>query len=346
MSRLRAWAYWLFDAPRALVSALDTVVSAGWQFGRAWVDRGRRVRGLGAAIDLVDGTVGDFFRHDGTTYAGAVAFYAAISLFPLLLLFVGVGGFILAGANGGTDETGALFDDVLRFLRVAVPYLGSDLDRDLRGLMALRTHFSVAGGATLLLSSSLVFRSLEISLARVFAWPDEDGAVRGPRNPVMSRVLFGAFATALLSVFLGVRYLMGAVLGLALQVDDDVYRWLARNFFGAGSWLRELTWNAVVVIAFMVVLAFFCRRHARPRMLFNVAGGLLFLVLWSAAGWAFDQYVGRFASLPSTYGPWAALIVIQLWIYYSAVVFMLASEFVKTLEWRFGARGGPRGAKV
>lgn len=346
MSRLRALAYSLLDAPRALVSAFDAVGSAAWQTGSNWVDRGRRVRGLGAAIDLVDGTVGDFFRHDGTTYAGAVAFYAAISLFPLLLLIVGVGGFILASANGGSDETGALFDDVLRFLRAAVPYLGSDLDRDLRGLMALRTHFSVAGGAALLLSSSLVFRSLEIALARVFAWPDEDGEVRGRvRNPVMSRVLYSAFVTALLSVFLGVRYLLGAVLGLAAQVDDDVYQWLARYFLGEGSWLRELVWNAVVVLAFMAVLTFFCRRHARPRLLFNAAGGLLFLILWSAAGWAFDQYVGRFAALPSTYGPWAALIVIQLWIYYSAVVFMLASEFVKTLEWRF-ERGGQRGAQA
>ncbi|MBN2361084.1 MAG: YihY/virulence factor BrkB family protein, partial [Deltaproteobacteria bacterium] len=326
--------------------SFDALMALVWRSGSALVDRGRRVRGLGLAIDLVDGTVGDFFRHDGTTYAGAVAFYAAISLFPMLLLFVGVGGFIVAGTEGGGEVTGELFDDVLRFLRAAVPYLGSDLDRDLRSLMALRTHFSLAGAGVLLLSSSLVFRSLEIALARVFAWPDEEGEIRGrPRNPVMSRVLFGAFSTALLSVFLGVRYLLGAVLGLAARVDENIYRWLSRIFLGEGSWLRELAWNAVVVLAFMAVLTFFCRRHARPRLLYNAAGGVLFLALWSAAGWAFDQYVGKFAALPSTYGPWAALILIQLWIYYSAVVFVLASEFVKALEWRFGVRGGGRGAK-
>ena len=56
--------------------------------------------------------------------------------------------------------------------------------------------------------------------------------------------------------------------------------------------------------------------------------------MWAAAGWAFDLYVGRFAALPDTYGPWAALVVVQLWVFYSALVFMIAAEFVKTLDRR------------
>jgi len=126
--------------------------------------------------------------------------------------------------------------------------------------------------------------------------------------------------------------LVGVLRGLASQADSEVAVRVGQIFLGEGSLTRSVLWSLVVVLSYMVVLGVFCRRRVRPRPLASLLGGLLFLALWSAAGWAFDLYVGRFAALPATYGPWAAWIVIQLWIYYSTVVFMLASEFVKTVE--------------
>ncbi len=290
------------------------------------------------SLDLLDGTLGDFVRHDGHVYAAAVAFYSSVSMFPFLLLMLSVGGTVLAGFSGGdATESSAAFQDLIIFLRTAVPYLGDDFDETLLALLERRAHFGLAGGAALLLTSSLVFRSLEFALARIFSWRE----VARPRNVILSKLLFGAFAMSALSIFLGVRYLLGAVRALAAQVDSSLAELLGSALLGEGSLLKTLLWDAVVVLSFMAVLTFFCRSRSRPRQLHSLLGGVLFLLLWGIAGRVFDIYVGRFASMPATYGPWAALIVIQLWIFYSAAVFMVAAEFVKTLERRRAVRGEP-----
>jgi len=305
---------------------------------RAGVERMREVRGLALAYDLVDATLGDFFRHDGHIYAAAVAFYSAVSLFPFLLLVVSVAGYVMGGV-GGEFEASALFTDLIQFLRTAVPYLGEDIEGTLRELLERRAQYGAAGAAALLLSASLVFRSLEFALARVFPWQaDEQAHASRPRNLITSKLVFGAFAMSLVIILLGFRYLLGFVRGLSTAADSPLVQFLGEVFLGEGSVVRLVLWYAVVVFAFMIVLASFLRRTARPRPLWALLGGCLFLTLWAAAGWAFDLYVGRFAALPTIYGPWAALIVIQLWIFYSAVVFIMACEFVEALQRHLGRR--------
>jgi len=304
----------------------------------AGLERAREVRGFGLVLDLLDGTVGDFIRHDGHIYAAAVAFYSAVSLFPFLLLLVSIAGYVFGGVGvGGEVEASALFTDLIQYLRTAVPYLGEDLEATLRELFARRARYGLAGAAALLLSASLVFRCLEFALARVFPWQlDETHGSNRPRNLITSKLVFGAFAMSLVTFFLGLRYMIGFVRGLSASFQSPLLSALGDLFMGEGSVARTLGWYAVVVLAFMVVLASFLQRKARPRPLFAFAGGCLFLALWAVAGWGFDLYLGRFASLPATYGPWAALIVIQLWIFYSALAFILACEFVEALQRHLG----------
>lgn len=293
----------------------------------AWLERPL----VEAAKEILDGTIGDFVRHDAHVYAAAVAFYASVSLFPFLLLAISLAGTVLAWTTHGADaESSAAFADFMTFLHAAVPYLGPDFEGTLLNLIERRASLGAAGGLALLTTSSMVFRSLEFSLARVFSWREKER----PRNVIISKILFGAFVMSVVIVFLGARYLMGALRGVVGRVDATVVQSIGLSFIGDEGLLRSLIWDLVVIIGFVVVLNFFCRSRTRPRWIYSFLGGALFLLLWAAAGWGFDLYVGRFASLPQTYGPWAALVVVQLWIFYSAVVFMIAAEFVKTLDRR------------
>ncbi|MFH1807371.1 MAG: YihY/virulence factor BrkB family protein [Pseudomonadota bacterium] len=288
-------------------------------------------------IDILDGTVGDFVRHDGHIYAAAVAFYASVSFIPFLLLVISLGSYVVTWVWGG-DETSAAYQDLIRFLRAAVPYLDTSLEAQLADLVDQRAHFGLAGAAALLTTSSLVFRSLEFALARVFSWRGAEDRKARPRNVVLSKLLFGGFVMAAVIMFVGGRYLLGTLRAMVGRVDSSLSGAVGLSFLRESTWMGELAWDLGVVLSFVMVLFFFTRSHTRPRGVHSVLGGVLFMLAWNAAGWAFDLYVGRFASLPLTYGPWATLILIQLWIFYSALVFMLSCEFVKTLERRQHAR--------
>ena len=52
--------------------------------------RVRRHPVLGEIYELIDATVGDYARDHGPIYAGALAFYAILSLIPMAILFGGI----------------------------------------------------------------------------------------------------------------------------------------------------------------------------------------------------------------------------------------------------------------
>ena len=61
-----------------------------------------------------------------------------------------------------------------------------------------------------------------------------------------------------------------------------------------------------------------------------VRGGFLAAALFQAAKFAIGWYIGRAAGA-AVYGAAAALVVLMLWIYFSAQVFLLGAEYAAAL---------------
>ena len=59
----------------------------------------------------------------------------------------------------------------------------------------------------------------------------------------------------------------------------------------------------------------------------------LFTLGKSLIGW----YIGS-SAVASSYGAAGALIVLLLWVYYSAQIFLLGAEFTKAFAYRHGSR--------
>jgi membrane protein len=78
---------------------------------------------------------------------------------------------------------------------------------------------------------------------------------------------------------------------------------------------RDLTWRNVAVGA------------AVTSLLFTIGKALI--------GW----YVGS-STIATSYGAAGALLVVLLWVYYSAQIFLLGAEFTWAYAHRFGSRAG------
>ena len=56
-------------------------------------------------------------------------------------------------------------------------------------------------------------------------------------------------------------------------------------------------------------------------------GVLLTLVLWSAGGWAFSIYIGKFATYSATYAGLAGAMAALIFLYLCAAMLILGAEY-------------------
>jgi membrane protein len=70
-------------------------------------------------------------------------------------------------------------------------------------------------------------------------------------------------------------------------------------------------------------------------------GGLVTACLFSVGKLLIGQYLGR-SSLSSAYGAAGSIMVLLLWIYYSAQIFLLGAEFTHVFTYAMGSRSKAR----
>jgi membrane protein len=306
------------------------------------VDRVRRHRVLGEIYEAVDGTFGDFARDHGPVYAGAVAFYALLSLIPLLVLVASAVGYALHAQGNQTAVDGAVQDVVAQLKRV-IPYIDKRFADDLRRIMSNRTGLGLVGLVALTLASSQVFRAVEFAFARIFArldYQEPDARAAMPRNVVASKLWFSAFTTALVVAVVGYRLLAGAVRHVASGLQGPFAKML-EDPFADGTAGGRVVEAFLVVAGFVVLVKVFTHRKVHLR--YAILGGGLFYASFQAAHAVYDVYLGEFTNMPALYGSFATLMIIVLWIYFAATLLIFSGNVVKYAQRR--ALVGPRWPK-
>lgn len=247
---------------------------------------------------------------DGASRRGAaIAFYATLSLAPFLLVLAAVAAFFLGADQARAyllHETGALVGSDAGALLDHMLNSGS---RGAKGIAALIGIVTTLAGAT------AGFAELQIALNGIFRVRDRQGW----RATVSSR------AWSLLLVI---------VSGLVLVASLALTAVVSRGFGLFGDAGRIVQWIALVAneavtlaiaaLLFGVVIKVLPDRFVPWRM--ALRGGVLAAILFQVAKVAIGWYIGRAAGA-AVYGAAAALVVLMLWIYFSAQVFLLGAEF-------------------
>ncbi len=306
-------------------------------------DRVRRHPVFGEIYEAIDGVFIDYGRDHSAMYAGALTFYAMLSLIPLTVLFASVFGFFMSA--GGDVDVGTALDEVVRQLRKVLPYLGASFAEDLRTVVEYRSRLGLVGFVALLWAASEVFRGVEFAMARIFARVDNhstpDHRRTNARSVIITKLLFGAVAGAVVIAYLLLR-LVGMLLR-EVRSTLDLPEWLAGLLgdpLGDGP-MGSVVTGCGIIFGFVVVVRVFSPHRVELR--FAVMGGFLFLVFFEAAHAVYDVYLHRITNVSGMYGSFATVIVLVLWIYYCAALLLLCCHAVKTAQRRFTV--GPRWPK-
>lgn len=255
------------------------------------------------------------------TMGAAIAYYTAFSIAPLLIIAIGVAGFVF-----GDEASAAVFTTLEGMLgregASAVQSMVEAASRRPRAGLAA----TIIGGVTLLIGATTVFGQLQTSLNLVWKVATKPSA--GWRALVRQRLLS-----------LG----MVAVIGFLLLVSMLASAGLSAT----GAWTQnalpggQLLWSAVNFVVSLAVtsLLFAALYKLLPDVKLSwrdvAMGGFVTALLFTIGKSAIGAYIGR-SGVASSYGAAGSLIVILLWVYYSSQILIYGAEYTRA----YATRGG------
>jgi membrane protein len=274
------------------------------------------------ARESVAAWVADFAPSMGA----AIAYYTAFSIAPLLVIVI-----TIAGAFFGTDAaSGYLYAQLADLLGPQ----GAATVRDMVNRAGKTDEGIVApiiGVVLLLIGATTVFAELQNDLDRIWKAP----AVKETTG------LWGLLRRRVLSlglvVSIGFVMLVSLVLSAALAV---LSKWWG-GFFENFGWLLRIV-DFLVSLA-MVTLMFALMYKILPRVKIGWhdvwVGSIATAILFTIGKLLLGLYIGR-SNVASSFGAAGSFVVVLLWVYFSAQIFLLGAEFTWIYSHRLGSRRG------
>lgn len=260
------------------------------------------------------------------TMGAALAFYSAFSLAPLLVIVIA-----LAGAIYGVD---AARGAVVRQLSALLGAVGADALEKLLVAAAFErggVAATVISFIVLFIGATTVLVELEDDLNQIWRAPPREGS--GFVALLRARLLsFG--------LILGIGFLLVVSLLLGSALAAIAHYW---RFSVTDAGLVFLLDFTVTIAAFTVLFAMLYKwlPHARIAWRDVWAGGFITAVLFNVGRFAIGLYLGN-GAIKSTYAAAGSFVVLLLWLYYSAQIFLFGAEFTWVhAEHRKHARGSP-----
>ena len=253
----------------------------------------------------------------------ALAFYAIFSVTPVLMVATAVAGLVF----GREAAQGELFRQIQAF----VGYSGAQTIETViqnANRPALGTVATALGLGAVLLGASGAFVQLHDSLNKIWKV-----------KPRAESILLGAMRKRFLSfgLVLGTGFLL--LVSLALTAALAVAGKFVQHLLPAPAFLFEA---AHAVLSFGVITLLFA-------MIYKVLpdtkiawrdvwlGAAVTSLLFTLGKMLIGLYLGR-SSLASAYGAAASLVIVLVWVYYSAQILLLGAEFTHIYATKYGSR--------
>jgi membrane protein len=273
-----------------------------------------------------------WIEHGASTMGAALAFYTVFSFAPILIIAIGVIGIVMGGDAVRADLLGQMRNllgdagaSAVQTLLSNAHYLGKS------------KAATAIGVGTLLMGASTVFVELQASLDHIWGIP------RRNRH----RSVWRFVRARLLS--LGLVFAVGFLLMVSLMVSTVLA--------AAGAWLAAVIGHGQASIMAVDVLLSVLFSAALFALIYKYVpqeplhwsdlwvGAAVTAVLFNIGKFAIGFYLGK-SAVSSVYGAAGALLVLLLWTYYSAQIFLFGAEMTRSYSFICGTRAPRPGSAI
>lgn len=273
---------------------------------------------------LLQTTVLSFIEDEALSRGAAIAFYTVTSIAPILLIVVAIAGLVFgrAAAQGAiTAQLGGLMgQQTADVLQSAVANSANTSS----GTLA-----TILGIVAVIVTASGVFSEMQSALNAI--WKAK------PEGTTVSRLIKARAVSLGLVASLGFLLIVSLAVSAAITALGDYLN----GFLPFGKLIASAI-NTVISIGLLSALfaAIYKILPDTPIAWGDVlVGAVATAVLFTAGKSLIGWYIGS-SAVASTYGAAGALIVLLLWVYYSAQIFLVGAEFTKAYAGRRGSRAG------
>jgi membrane protein len=153
-----------------------------------------------------------------------------------------------------------------------------------------------------------------------------------------------------LSIFMSLAVVVLLVGALVLVVFGESIGVTVADLIGLGSVFATI-WSIVqwpivaLVVLFAFALIYYFAPAAKQRFRWVSPGSILAFVFWLIFSLLFSLYVSMSGSYNETYGSLAGVIILMLYVYYSALIMLVGAEMNQVIEWHIPG-GKNEGEKI
>ncbi|MDZ7691597.1 MAG: YihY/virulence factor BrkB family protein [Balneolaceae bacterium] len=272
------------------------------------------------SYSIVYNAVLEFIDDEAITRAGALAFFGIFSIPPILIIILN-GVAFFAGQQVANSE---IFEQI-RILwgdRLASLIQGLITSYSVEFQQEESSVRTVVGLTAFLVSSSSFFLYIQYSLNRIWDVKPK------PKNTVLSLIINRLFSLGIILVLVSL-ILMSVLLDSFLVIMNQVM-----NRLLAVDQITSLLFNILgpllSYLLVVLILAFIFKYLAAVNMKWEVAvfGSALTSLLFVIGKLLIGLMIGS-ANIEGTYGIVGSLILVMLWVYYSAAILYFGAELTQ-----------------
>ena len=273
---------------------------------------------------LLKGAVKAWSDDYAPSMGAALSYYTLFSIAPLLLIVIAVAGWFFGDEAVRGELVGSLQYLMGEEGAKAVEGMLASVSEPKEGVIA-----TVIGIFVLLLGATTVFGELQNDLDRIWRVPARE-TEKGWWRLLRSRLLS-------LGMILGIAFLL-----MISLVFDAVLQALGKMWgTGLGKALAQ-TLNFVLAFGLTTtIFAMIYKLMPRAKIEWHDVwvGAAVTAALFAIGKFLIGLYIGR-SAVASSFGAAGSLVVVMIWVYYSAQIFLLGAEFTWVYAHSHGSRRG------
>jgi len=274
------------------------------------------------ASDAVSSYVDDYALSMGA----ALAYYTMFSLAPMLLIVIAVAGLVF----GEQAAQGAVVEELRALMgpegAQATEALLQGFSRPAEGIAG-----TLIGVAVLLIGATTVFAELQSALDRIWRAPARK-KTSGLWALLRARLLsFG------LILALGFLIIVSLLLNAALAALGQVWGPMLEGWDRLVKAIDFALSFGMITVGFALIYKFMPRVHIGWRDVW--VGAIVTALLFTLGKSLIGLYIGT-AGLGTAFGAAGSLVIVLVWVYYSAQIFLLGAEFTWVYAHEYGSRRG------
>ena len=275
-------------------------------------------------VSLIRSSITAWVDDYAPSMGAAISYYTVFSIAPLLLIVIAVAGFVwgreavqgeivsqLSGLIGTEGATG-------------IQALIENANQPAKGLVA-----SAISLVVLIIGATTVFAELQSALDRIWQVP-EKAASSGIWAVLRARLLSLGF-------ILGLGFLLAV--SLVFSAGVAAFGHWARSALPAGEVILQVVNTALSLGVSSLLFAAIFKLMPRAKVSWADVwvGAFVTAVLFEVGKVLIGLYIGK-SSVTSSFAAAGSLVVLLIWVYYSAQIFLLGAEFTWAYAHAHGSR--------